>query len=233
MQSIELQQAINASRERLYPSLRNPNWLVLRKRREIFGRWMNLLPTEELVVLDVGGRLQPYRELLDGRIHRYTSVDMKATPLVDVLARGEQLPFVSGGFDLVICTQVLQYVPEPQTVLSEIYRVLRKGGTLILSVPTAYPRDADDDSWRFHAAGIRKLLASFSDAEVVPEGGSISGLFRTVNVCLDIFAKYAPIRLILTFTLFPFLNLLGLYLENLVGSVNDQFAVNYSARARK
>jgi SAM-dependent methyltransferase len=230
---MELQQAVNASRERLYPSLRNPNWLVLRKRRQIFGRWINRLPKEKLAVLDVGGRLQPYRELLGSRIHTYTSVDMKATPLVNVLARGEQLPFVSDGFDLVICTQVLQYVPEPQAMLSEIHRVLKHGGTLMLSVPAAYPRDAENDCWRFHSAGIKRLLASFSDAEVVPEGGSISGFFRTVNVCLDIFAKYAFIRFILTFTLFPFLNLVGCCLECLAGSVNDQFAVNYSAEARK
>lgn len=233
MQSRELQKAVSASRNRLYPSLRNPSWLVLRKRRQIFSRWMNHLPARKLVILDVGGRLQPYRELLDGRVQQYTSVDVKATPLVNVIARGEHLPFVANGFDLVICTQVLEYVPEPLTMLAEIHRVLKCGGTLLLSVPAACPRDADDECWRFHPAGIRNLLASFSDVVVVPEGGSVSGFCRTINVCLNIFAKHAPVRLLFTFTVFPFFNLLGLLLDNLLRSSNDQFAVNYSARARK
>ncbi len=185
------------------------------------------------MVLDVGGRLQPYRELLGHRILRYTSVDLARTPLVDVIASGERLPFAPECFDLVICTQVLEYIPEPEKMLSEIYRVLQPGGTLILSAPTAQPRDADNECWAFHPAGIRKLLACYSDVEVVPEGGSITGLFRTINVCLNIFAKYAPVRFLFTITLFPFLNVTGLCLEHLVGSSNDQFVVNYSALARK
>jgi hypothetical protein len=52
-------------------------------------------------------------------------------------------------------------------------------------------------------------------------------------VCLNIFAKYAPVRFLLSFTVFPFFNVLGLCLENAQGGVNDQFAVNYSALARK
>jgi|SRR5579863_5761342 SAM-dependent methyltransferase len=233
MTSSDLQQAITLTRERLYPSVKNPNWLVLRKRREIFRRWLNRLPAKKLIVLDVGGRLQPYRELLGDRILRYTSVDLRWTPLVDVIATGAQLPFAAECFDLVICTQVLEYIPEPETMLSEIHRVLRPGGTLMLSAPTAQPRDADHECWGFHPAGIRKLLARYSDVEVIPEGGSITGFFRTVNACLNIFAKYAPIRFLFTITLFPFFNLVGLCLENLAGSSNDQFSVNHSALARK
>ncbi len=233
MPSRDLQQALTATRQRLYPSLRNPNWLVLRRRREIFRRWMNRIPAAKLTVLDVGGRLQPYRELLGDRVLRYISVDLRRTPLVDVIGNGEQLPFTTGCFDLVICTQVLEYIPEPEKMLFEIHRVLRPGGTLILSAPAAQPRDADSECWAFHPAGIRKLLARYSDVEVVPEGGSIIGFFRTINACLNIFAKYAPVRFFFTITVFPFFNVVGLCLENLVGSSNDQFAVNYSALAQK
>lgn len=228
-----MQAALSATRKRLYPSVGNPSWLVLRKRREIFSQWVDRLPAGKLMVLDVGGRLQPYRELLDGRVRRYTSVDLRRTALVDVIASGEQLPFISESFDLAICTQVLEYVPEPQILISEIRRVLRRGGTLILSVPAAHPRDADEECWSFHPAGIRKLLAIYSDVEVVPEGGSITGFFRTVNACLNIFARYKAVRSLFTFTVFPFFNVLGLCIENLAGSSNDQFTVNYSALAIK
>ena len=194
---------------------------------------MDRLPGTELTVLDVGGRLQPYRELLGPRAQRYTAVDIRRTPLVDVIATGEQLPFPQESFDLVICTQVLEYVPEPEKMLSEIHRVLRRGGTLILSVPAAQPRDAAEECWGFHPFGIRRLLAGFTDVQVVPEGGSIAGFFRTINACLNIFATYSPVRFLFTFTIFPFFNLVGFFFEKLAHSSNDQFTVNHSALARK
>jgi SAM-dependent methyltransferase len=233
MQSQELQKVVRAARKRLYPSLRNPHWLILRQRREIFRRWISDLPAAKLMILDVGGRLQPYQELLDGRIQRYISVDLRRTPVVDVIAAGESIPFAADSFDLILCTQVLEYVPEPKIVLAEIHRVLRPGGTLILSMPAAQPRDADEECWRFQPAGLKKLLAGYAGVEIVPEGGSITGFFRTINACADIFARYPAVRFVFSCTLFPAVNVLGLWLERLAGSSNDQFAVNYSSRARK
>ena len=48
---------------RLYPSLTNPSYLVLRSRRLLFSNWTRTLGNN-LTVLDVGGRYQPYRPLL-------------------------------------------------------------------------------------------------------------------------------------------------------------------------
>jgi SAM-dependent methyltransferase len=233
MESEELKKTMALAQERLYPSLRNPHWLILRQRREIFRRWISALPAAKLMVLDVGGRLQPYRELLDGRIQRYVSIDIRRTPLVNVIAAGEGIPFAADTFDLILCTQVLEYVPEPKVLLAEIHRVLRPGGALILSAPAAQPRDADEECWRFHPAGLKKLLESYTDVEVVPEGGSITGFFRTVNACADIFARYPAVRFLFAWSIFPVMNVLGVCLEQLAGSSNDQFTVNYSSRAKK
>src|SRR5271157_5011465 len=59
-----LEQVRRESRERLHPSLRNPNWLILRRRRQIFEAGLDRLPARALRALDIGGRLQPYRPLL-------------------------------------------------------------------------------------------------------------------------------------------------------------------------
>jgi SAM-dependent methyltransferase len=233
MRSEELERTVAAARERLYPSLRNPHWLILRKRREILRRWINRLPAGKLTILDLGGRLQPYRELLEGRIQSYIAVDLRRTEVVDVIAAGEHLPFGPDTFDLVLCMQVLEYIPEPQILIGEVHRVLKPSGTLILSAPAAQPRDADEECWRFHPAGLRKLLAGYGNVEVVAEGGSITGFFRTVNACAQIFARYAAVRLLFAWTVFPAVNVFGFCLEHLAGSSNDQFTVNYSAAARK
>jgi 2-polyprenyl-3-methyl-5-hydroxy-6-metoxy-1,4-benzoquinol methylase len=45
------------------------------------------------------------------------------------------LPFAAGGFDGILCSSVLEYLPEPVGCLREFARVLRSGGTLIVSIP--------------------------------------------------------------------------------------------------
>jgi SAM-dependent methyltransferase len=220
-------------RERLHPSLANPSWLVLRRRREIFRKWLAGVEGHDLDVLDVGGRIQPYRSLLEGRVRRYVAVDLRQTPLVNVVGRGEQLPLAGARFDLVICSQVLEYIPEPAAVIAEIYRVLKPGGFLLLSVPAVFPRDSDNDRWRFLPESLRYLLRSFCEVEVVAEGSSIAGFFRTANVCLVMFARPALVRILLQFTLIPLLNVAAAALESVSGSSSDQLAANFSAFARK
>ena len=44
----------------------------------------------------------------------------------------EHLPFAEGSFDAVICTNSFHHYPHPQDFFNSAYRVLRKGGRLIL-----------------------------------------------------------------------------------------------------
>jgi ubiquinone/menaquinone biosynthesis C-methylase UbiE len=46
-----------------------------------------------------------------------------------------RLPFEDGSFDRVVCTEVLEHVPDDWAVLAELVRVLRPGGALAVSVP--------------------------------------------------------------------------------------------------
>jgi len=227
-----LQQIDREGRGRLDPSITNPSWLVLRKRRQIFQRWIDKLPASGLTVLDVGGRLQPYRPMLGTRVARFVSVDLRPTPLVDIIANGQSLPLRDNSFDLVICTQVLQYATDPPALLEEIYRVLRPGGRLLLSVPSAQIVDSGEECWRFLPHALRQMLASFSHVEVVPEGGSVTGFFRTMNSCFNIFVRYPTLRVLYQYTLSPLINIMGAALDRVAGS-NQQFTANYSVLAQK
>jgi SAM-dependent methyltransferase len=228
-----LEQVQKLGRERLYPSITNPNWLVLRKRRELILDWLREMPSDNLWVLDVGGRIQPYRVLLGARCARYVALDVRRTLLVDVIGQGECLPFPARQFDLIFCTQVLEYVPHPQRVVNEIYRVLKPGGHLLLSAPAVFPRDSETEYWRFLPCGLKELLSPFSTVDVVPEGNSWVGFIRTVNVCLLTFARSLVLGGILRFSLVPSLNLLGALLQFLIPNSDDRFSANYSALARK
>lgn len=221
-----------AGKRRLFPPITDPNWLVLRTRRKNFSRWLVALHPQNAKVLDVGGRLQPYRELLPSSC-RYWSVDLRPSALLSAVANAESLPFPESTFDLVICTQMLEYAPSPPRVISEIHRVMKTGGTLLLSAPSIFPRDSEFDAWRFFPAAYRKLLAQFSDMEILPEGGSIAGFLRTTAVFVRASARYEALRSVLDFTLVPALNVSGAVCDNLSGGRDGTFTVNYSVRARK
>lgn len=50
-----------------------------------------------------------------------------------------RLPFCDASFDTVICSEVMEHIPEEQKAIAEIIRVLKPGGTLGVSVPRYWP----------------------------------------------------------------------------------------------
>jgi SAM-dependent methyltransferase len=221
------------AQDRLYPKIADPNYLILHKRRELFQKWLRDVPGGQLTVLDVGGRLQPYRPLVEERLARYVAVDVRTSALVDVAGRGEQLPLASGLFDIVFCTQVLEFVPDPRLAVAEIHRVLKPGGVLLMSVSAIFPRAADEEHWRFEPAALQMLLAGFSQFEIQPEGSSISGFLRTMSVFLVYCAKSKLLKTALCYMVAAPLNLLAKALESVLRTKNTVFTANYSAFARK
>jgi len=54
-------------------------------------------------------------------------------------ADGLHLPFADNSFDKVICSEVLEHIPDYRAMLAEIDRVLKPDGLLAISVPRAWP----------------------------------------------------------------------------------------------
>lgn len=218
--------------ERMRPSRRDPHYLVLRARRDAFMHFTSTLPAAgQLDVLDVGGRIQPYRPLLGTRVRNYVALDPQVTGLVDVIGTAESLPFPSGSFDAVICTQVMSYVKNPRKAVAEMHRVLKPGGSLFLTVPAFCPAFFDE-LWRFFPEGIRELTKDFQQVEIRPEGYSIAGVCRTLNIALDLVIVRAWVRRIAAVTLMLLFNVAGDLLDRFSGG-SEHFTANYSILARK
>lgn len=224
-------EAAQLSLEILNPKLNDPNFLVLRERRRILSEWIEDLPQQALRVLDVGGRLQPYRSLLGERAELYVGIDPVFEGMLDVAGFGECLPFAAESFDLVICTQVLNYTSDPARVIAEIHRVLKPGACLFLSVPAIFPR-YHDQRWRFMPDGLSVLLSSFAETEAAPEGYSIAGLFRSINLFFDTFIQGQVARKVIRLIIFPNVNLVGLTFDGFSRG-KSEFTTNYTYRARK
>jgi len=222
---------VKTGKERLRPRMTDPNWLILRKRREIFRAWLQRLQLQSPKVLDVGGRIQPYRELIASP-GQYCAIDLRPTVLVSAVAAAERLPFADNSFDLVLCTQMVEYAPDPAAVMREIHRVLRPQGTLFLSAPSICPRDSEQDRWRFFPPALNQLLSGFSAVHIVPECGSAAGFMRTLAVFVYAVARYDPARFLASCSLIPLLNILGAACDRF-GARDGSFTVNYSVQATK
>jgi SAM-dependent methyltransferase len=71
----------------------------------------------------------------------------------------DPLPFPEAFFDLVVCSHVLEHVPDDRFLLSEIRRVLRPGGTALLNIPVNEGRYADPHHLRrYTEATFRDLV---------------------------------------------------------------------------
>jgi ubiquinone/menaquinone biosynthesis C-methylase UbiE len=49
------------------------------------------------------------------------------------------LPFADGTFDRVICSEVLEHIPDDESAMAELSRVLAPGGTMAITVPRFGP----------------------------------------------------------------------------------------------
>jgi SAM-dependent methyltransferase len=56
-------------------------------------------------------------------------------PGLDIVSDITKIPEPDGSFDAVMCTEVFEHVPYPVEALTEFQRLLRPGGTLILTAP--------------------------------------------------------------------------------------------------
>ncbi len=93
----------------------------------------------DVVALDAG------RDEVEGVVATFVAM-VEAGELVagEVRAAAVQgdalhLPFPDGSFDRVICSEVLEHIPDDRAAMSELARVLRPGGTMAVTVPRFFP----------------------------------------------------------------------------------------------
>lgn len=215
---------------RLNPSNSDVDSLIFLHRRPILERWLGELPGD-LLVLDVGGRIQPYRALIESKTRTYFGLDLQLEGMVDVVATAERIPVRSDSLDLVLCTDTLQYVPDPSAALREMHRVLKPGGQLILSTRGQYP-EHHDELWRFLPDGLRLLARPFRTIEIEPEGHTGSGIMTTVNVLLHRNLEETRLGRVAARTSTPLLNRLGLWLDRMAPQ-DSRFTCGFSLRAFK
>ena len=209
------------------PSLRDFAYLDNRRRVELIAEQAEKLPPQLRNLLDVGGRGKPYACFFAGRVAHHYVLDVEPGRSVDVAGDARAMPFCDASMDVVLITQVLEHIPDPIAVIGEIRRVLKPGGTLLLSVPGIFPQHGSPgDYWRYMPQGLQWILRDFQSVTVKGEAGTVPSIFLVVNVYLQLLFGPCPwAQEFLRWTICPLSNMAGLLAGKLYRG--DQFASNY------
>jgi SAM-dependent methyltransferase len=138
-------------------------------------------------VLDVGAGEAPYAELFQHLDYRTSDWEHSVHPgsrRADYIGSADNLPVSNCAFDGVINTQVLEHVAEPARVVAELYRILRAGGRLYMSVPLTWELHEEPfDFYRYTSHGLRHLLdeAGFIAIDIQPRNDSFTTLAQLLR----------------------------------------------------
>ena len=167
-----------------YP-VRKPlvEWL---RERDVHGR-----------VLDVGCGDRPYDSLFTGA-SELVGFDVPANARADLYGTIDAIPVEDASFDVALCVQVLEHVPDPAAAVRELRRVVRPGGRVLLTTHGVYPFHPNpDDLWRWTHQGLERLFqtqAQWTSVTVTPGAGTAATTAMLVNHGLDLLAKRAHVR---------------------------------------
>lgn len=137
-------------------------------------------------LLDVGCGNKPFSHLFHQKVERIFGLDSLTTMKcdlergIDVCGNLLDLPYKSNVFDTILCLRVLEHIPDPLRAFSEMYRVLKNGGHLILSTLQTYELHGDPyDFYRYTQYGLQYIAETngFHVVYVKQRGGL--GAFTT------------------------------------------------------
>lgn len=114
-------------------------------------------------IVDLGCGLQPYRSFFSKA--QYIGLDVEASgrkasdKSADIYFNGIIIPLESASVDAILCTEVLEHAIEPEELVKEMFRILRPGGRLCVTVPFIWGlHELPYDFRRFTSIGLANLF---------------------------------------------------------------------------
>ena len=162
---------------------------LVRHKRSITGK-----------TLDIGAMRPRYNHLFNAS---FTAVDLTPNEELGVLYGDiqEGLPFEDNSFDSIICIEVFLYLDQYEKSIVEIHRLLKPGGTAIISTPFMY-RDTGD-TIRLTERFFLTHFKAFSSVQSQKLGNGFIVIWdilrRKINSVKNKFVRYLLFTLILPY----------------------------------
>lgn len=147
---------------------------------EILKAVKRYAPRMKGTFLDVGAGKAPYKRFF--KFDKYITVDNRSYESIDIEADiTKKIPVPSQSIDSVVCFQVLEHVNNPEKVINEIHRILKKGGACLLTTHMAAPLHGEPyDYYRFTKYALEHLFRKFKYVEVAPNGGAALSIVQLI-----------------------------------------------------
>jgi len=182
------------------------------------------------VLVDIGSGNTPYKPFFKEKIKDYITIDtinFKGDK-PDIFGNALNLPIKDNSVDTIFSSQVLEHVPNPNKMINEIHRVLKKGGVCILTTHMANPLHGEPhDYFRFTKYGLKQLFKKFSKIEKIEENG---GALLSISQFI-VWGLSEKLPNIISFPIVILSNLIIKRLDKLF--YDKRFTTNYIIVARK
>jgi len=143
------------------------------------------------VFYDLGCGQAPYKDYLAPMIDTYVGVDWEGSPHdihADIKSNlSDKLPIKDNVADCVMAISVLEHIDEPQIMVNETFRILKKNGNFVFQVPWQWwIHEAPYDFFRYSPYALEKMLtkAGFESIKIKPMGGFFTMWFLKLNYFL-------------------------------------------------
>ncbi len=117
-----------------YNRMRRDRWLI---------HQANNIPSGSKV-LDVGSGSCPHREKFNhcdyfshdfARLSDHQIQDQRGYGKIDFVSDILNIPVPDKSFDVILCTEVIEHIPDPISAIKEISRIIKPGGILLITAP--------------------------------------------------------------------------------------------------
>ena len=143
------------------PSVFHPLYIIRKNLYRGIVRYAALLDGK---MMDFGCGSKPYQSLFVNA-GEYIGVDYAGeghsheNEQIDIFYDGKIIPFPDNTFDSILASEVLEHVFNLEEILKELFRVLKPGGKVLITIPFAWnEHEAPTDFGRYTSFGFRDLL---------------------------------------------------------------------------
>jgi len=183
-------------------------------------------------LVDIGCGNKPYMKYFSF-IDEYIGIDI-TNDEADIIADAKFSPIRTDSTDVVLCSQVIEHDPEPDKIISEIHKILKEKGILILSAPQMGRLHGEPhDYYRYTKWGLKYLLEKNGmKIEVIESHG---GIFKAIGshlnfFIIEYFGKTNFVKNILRYTIIAINNFIFNLLDHVITWQKDTLGYNIIAK---
>lgn len=140
-------------------------------------------------LLDVGCGNKPYASIFQPYVREHIGIEYSPESgyrgnKADLHADACYIPLADNSIDTILCTEVMEHLPDPERAVAEFARVLRPQGVLITTAPFFYPIHDPFDFFRYSPDGLPAMLRrhGLSVEQVEPLSGTAVTLAILINI---------------------------------------------------